>query len=94
MPLTSGERDAVVAQWRQVVHDGLKHKADWNVADIRAAVDSVDDTLDLNASVLTQNQTVLQNLNARLAEPFKSSATTPQKWLLLAYVALKRSGLL
>lgn len=94
MALIDADRIAVAKAWRDMVHGVLQQPARWVVADIKAAVDAVDTMLDLNASALTQNQTVLQNLNAALPEPVKSQATNAQKWLLLAHVSLKRSGLL
>jgi|GEM_PF-4759042 hypothetical protein len=94
MALIDADRILVAKEWRDLVHGLLGLSAKWTALDIKAAVDAADAVLDLNASALTQNQTVLQNLNAALPEPFKTQATTGQKWLLLARIAIKRSGLL
>jgi len=51
-------------------------------ADLRAAVDALDDWLDGNAV----------QINATLPQPFKGAATPEQKALLLSYVALVRYG--
>ena len=74
MPLTTTERNEVVKAFRDFVHGARNETAHWNVADLRAAVESIDDTLDLQASALTNNQTVTQNINARLPEPVKTQA--------------------
>lgn len=94
MPLTAVERAEVVKEWRDFVHGVKGRLAKWNIADIRAAADSIDDTLDLTANALTGNQTIIQNINARLVEPFKTQASTPEKWALLSYIAAKRAGIL
>jgi hypothetical protein len=53
-------------------------------AQLRAAVDAVDSTLDGLAGTF----------NAALPEPFKSAATSEQKAIILGVVGFKRGGLL
>ena len=53
-------------------------------ADLRAAVDAVDDYIDANAA----------SLNAALPQPFRSAATAQQKALVFALVALRRAGVI
>jgi hypothetical protein len=68
--------------------------ARFSLTDLRAAVDSIDDTFNTPASALTQGQTVVQNINARLPEPFKGNATLAEKALAVAFVAMKTGGLI
>ena len=49
-------------------------------ADLRAAVDAVDDFLDANAATI----------NAAIPQPARGALTTKQKALLLMYVVAKR----
>jgi len=51
-------------------------------ADVRAAVNAVDDWVDSNASAF----------NTALPQPFRGAATSAQKALILAYIALERAG--
>lgn len=51
-------------------------------ADLRAAVNAVDDWIDQNGAVL----------NAALPQPFRGAATARQKALLLALACLERAG--
>ena len=53
-------------------------------ADARAAVDALDNWVDGNAAAL----------NTALPQPFRGAATTEQKALLMAYVALERAGII
>ena len=52
--------------------------------DIRAAVNALDDWIDTNASTINQ----------QLPEPFRSEATLAQKGAILAFIAMRRGGLL
>ena len=51
-------------------------------ADLRAAVNAVDDWVEANAAAF----------NTALPQPFRGAATAEQKAALLSYVALKRFG--
>lgn len=53
-------------------------------ADLRAAVDAVDDWCDTNAT----------SYNTALPQPARGSLTVAQKNLLLAYVCMRRAGVL
>lgn len=64
-----------------------RHAGPWtNITkpDVKAAVDALDDLMDSQASTLNQ----------ALPEPFKSDATLAQKAAALAYVVMRRGGLL
>lgn len=52
--------------------------------DIKAAVDAVDDWADANAT----------SYNSALPQPFRGTATAAQKAALLAYVCMRRAGVL
>jgi hypothetical protein len=53
-------------------------------AELRAAVDAVDDWADANASAF----------NTAIPQPARGAMTTRQKTMLLMYVILKRAGVL
>lgn len=62
-------------------------------ADILAAVGAVDDAMEgLPASLPNQAQSVALNLNTALPEPFKGTATTAQKSVLLGVWAGVKYG--
>lgn len=52
--------------------------------DLKAAVDAADDWCDANAS----------SFNTALPQPFRGTANASQKNLLLAYVCMRRAGVL
>lgn len=93
MPLSDSDRQSVTRTLIQKMFVEAGATATLSTADIKAAIDSIDDTFNAAASTLTQGQTVVQNINARLPEPFKGTATTAQKALAVAYVAMKIGGL-
>lgn len=68
--------------------------ANLNLDDIKAAINAIDDTFDALASTLTGAQTVQQNFIAALPEPFKTTSTAGQKGLVVAFVVMKRAGLI
>ena len=51
-------------------------------SDLRAAINAADDWVDSNAS----------SYNTALPQPFRGAATSAQKALILAYIALERAG--
>lgn len=51
-------------------------------ADVQAAVNAADDWVDSNSAAF----------NSALPQPFRGAASTQQKALLLAYLALRRAG--
>ncbi len=94
MPMSETDKIDVLRQFARRVYGELGATADLNTANLKAAIDSIDDTFNSLASTLTQGQTVEINFNANFPEPFKSTATVPQKALALAYWAMKRGGLI
>lgn len=58
--------------------------ANMDTVAIKAAVDATDDWCEANAA----------SFNTALPATFKTTATLPQKALLLAYVAMKRGGII
>ena len=71
-----------VAIWKQMMDDLSKRResAPFLKADLRAAVNALDQWLDDNKA----------SANAALPQPFRGAATTPQKALLLQFVIQKR----
>ncbi len=67
--------------WRRFMEAG-NCPGDISKTDLRAAVDALDDWVEVNAS----------SLNSALPQPFRGSATLEQKAIMLAYVALRRAG--
>jgi hypothetical protein len=79
MALDSANRANVLAQ---IIRD-----AGWpglTKPDVLAAVAAVDDWAEANAAAY----------NSALPVPFRTTATAPQKALLLAYVCMRRAGIL
>jgi hypothetical protein len=69
----------------------------YNLDDITAAIVAIDNAYDttLNAAVSAGHgaQTIVQAMNAIIPAPL-SGATAQQKTLLVAYVAMKRAGII
>lgn len=78
--LDEGSRQAV---WQEFMEQGHCPGA-LTKAQLRAAVDAVDDWVDANASAF----------NTALPQPFRGAATSAQKAIVLAFVALRRAGVL
>lgn len=68
--------------------------ANMHLGDLKNAVVAVDQGLDSLVGSHLATDTIEVALNKLLPEPFKSTATVAQKGLLLAYVAMKRYGVL
>lgn len=68
--------------------------ANMNLADIKAAVASIDATMDALPGTLTANRTIKQNFVDQLPEPFKSTSTAQQKALALWAWAAQEVGLI
>lgn len=82
--LPDADRQEVARTWVRKIFVELAGTANMSHADIKAAVDATDQWADDNATAF----------NAALPLPFRSTATTAQKTLLLAYVILKRAGII
>lgn len=72
----------------------VNSRATLSFEDIKAAIDSIDDSFDALASEFTQNRSIEFNFNSRLPEPFRSTASVEQKSLAVAFVAMKRGGVI
>lgn len=79
--LTEAQRKKV---WRMLMEAGHAPSAITKV-DARAAVNAIDDWIDGAGAAL---------INTEFPQPFKAEATTAQKAIILAYVALQRAGVL
>lgn len=67
----------------QLMRDAIKSGA-FAKPDLRAAVNAADAWADANAA----------SFNAALPQPFRGAASAPEKAAILAYVCLRRAGLL
>ncbi len=94
MAMTDADREIATRAMIQLMFVSAKITANMSFADVKAAISAIDDLLDVNVSTLTQAQTIPQNMNAVLPEPFKSTATLSQKALVGAYVFMKRGGII
>jgi hypothetical protein len=74
--LPDGDRASVWAQWMRLNTEGCGITK----ADLRAAVNALDDFLETNAATI----------NSAIPQPARGSLTSAQKARLLAYVALRR----
>jgi hypothetical protein len=68
--------------------------ANFSVSDLKAAVDAIDDGLDSLVNTHTGTDSVETALNKLLPQPVKADATVEQKGTILAYVAMKRYGVI
>lgn len=82
--LTEPERVHAAREWIRHAFEKLGGTASLTTADVKAALDAADNWADANATAY----------NNALPLPFRTTATTAQKALLLAYVCMKRAGLL
>ena len=82
--LNDTDREAATRNWVRKAFADLRQTATLHAGQIRAAVDAADQWCDDNAG----------SFNTALPTPFKTTATLAQKSILLAYVALKRGGVL
>ena len=76
--LPSADRLRTAAQWMR----DQAEAAPFSKADLRAAVNAVDDWCEANAA----------SYNSALPSAFRSTASATQKSLLLAYVVMRRAG--
>lgn len=82
--LSQAEQNRVARLWARdnysAITAGLTH------ADVLAAVSALDAAMEAAPTALpNQGQSVALNFNAVLPDPFKTTATTPQKSSLIAY---------
>lgn len=82
--LTEPERVHGAREWIRQAFERLAGTATLTTPQIKAAFDAADDWADANATAY----------NNALPTAFRNTATAPQKALLLAYVCMKRAGLL
>jgi len=94
--MAMSETDRTAAMRRIVTEMFVKAEATavFNTADLKAAVDSIDDALDSLVSTHLGTDTVVVALNKTLPQPFKGAASNAQKSLLFAYTVMKRFGVI
>ena len=78
--LTNQQRSRATNDWIGEEYSLKKVRADLSVADIRAAINAVDDWIEANQA----------GFNAALPLPFRNVATAGQKAALFSFVALKK----
>lgn len=78
--LTDPDRAAVWAEMMREVSNQRAAFGNLSKADLRAAVNAIDDFLNTNAGAL----------NSAIPQPARGALTTPQKALLLMYVVSRR----
>lgn len=84
MALIDADRQIAARECARHMFDRLATTANMALDTIKAAVDAADDWADLNAS----------SYNTALPVAFRTTATSAQKALLLAYVCMKRAGVI
>jgi hypothetical protein len=82
--LSDSDRQLVARDWVRKIFVELATTANMSHASIKSAVDAADQWADDNATAF----------NSALPVPFRTTATTAQKTLLLSYVILKRAGII
>lgn len=81
--MSNADRITAARNWVQRIFVEAGQTANMDGPAIKAAVDAVDDWVDANQT----------SFNTALPEPFKSTANLAQKSLLLAYVVMRRAGI-
>jgi hypothetical protein len=82
--MTDSDRVDAMKKFVQKTFVEMNNSAKVSTVDVKAAVDATDAWIDANQGAY----------NAALPAPFSTQATTAQKTILFAYVALKRAGLI
>lgn len=90
MPMSEADRTATARQLAKDIFVSINDTATLSTADLKAAVDAIDDTFDAVMSTLDTTKTIEGALKAALPEPFKSTSTVAQKGAILAAVAIKK----
>lgn len=97
MALTTTQKQSIAAYWALQNFVAPNVTANFNTADLAAAVTAVDNALDatLNQAVAAVGgtTTVAAGMAAVIPAPF-NTATAAQKALLVCYVIMKRSNLI
>lgn len=84
MPMVDADRKIAAREWIRFAFERLDQTANMGADVIKAAVDACDDWCDSNAA----------SFNTALPPSFRNTATAAQKNILLAYVTLKRAGII
>jgi hypothetical protein len=84
MALSQADRQSTAREWIREAFERLGGTATLTTDEIRAAIDAIDDFLDNNQAAI----------NSAFPLPFRTTATLPQKALVVAFVAMKRGNLL
>lgn len=82
--LSDANRIDTMRQFARKAFQDLGATANMTTADIKSAVDALDDWLEAN----------ITTLNAAFPLPFRTTASTQQKALILSFVAMKKGGLI
>lgn len=82
--LSEADRREAAREWIKKAFRDLNVTANMTTTEIKAAVDATDDWCEENAAAF----------NSTLPAAFRTTATMPQKALMLAYVAMKRGGII
>jgi len=82
--LSDADRKIAAREFIRQTFERLAQTAALDTVDIKAAIDAADDWADANAA----------SFNTALPVPFRTTATVAQKALLLAYVCMKRAGVI
>ena len=90
MALTTAQLDTVVRKVSKAIYKKAGKTANLDSTAIRAAAVQIDADFDVLASDFTQTATIEVNFNARLPNPFKSTATNPEKAILFGEVVRAR----
>lgn len=92
MALSDADRRIAAADLAKRMFSGTT--ANLNVDDLKAAVASIDDTMDALPGTLNGAQSVKTNFVQGLPEPFLSNSTNQQKAMALMVWAMKEVGLI
>ena len=94
MSQTDGDRLIAARLLAEELFRKVGGTATMSLNDLKAAVGSIDDTMDALPAALTAGQTIKTNFIQRLPEPFKSASNAQQKAVALMAWAMKETGLI
>ena len=92
MAMSEADRVDATRQLARKIFVEAKATATFSTADLKAAIDAIDDGFDSLVSSHLSTDTIEVALNKLLPQPFKSNATVVEKSLLVAVTATKRYG--
>lgn len=94
MALTDPQLMAGARELSRLMYVQAEQVASMTLDDLKAALASIDTSMDLVASGMNQAQTIKQNLVSRLPQPFRTASTQAEKSLALYVWSMVEVGVI